>query len=281
MPLRHAPRRTALCAVLILATAASAGRAGEASAEGPGTASGAGRRNAEAGPTPPSLDLRPVFDNWGLPVRVQGQRGTCSAFVVTEAIEYAVAHQQRQATRLSVEFLNWASNQVTGQSQDGGFFSDLWKGYAAFGICPEADMPYQARFDPTAQPSSTALAAGQRLRALGLQVHWLKAWDPHRGLNDAELALVKRTLGRQWPVCGGFLWPKQERWQAGVLQICPREAVRDGHSVLLVGYQDDHSQPGGGVFLIRNSAGPDRDGRLTYEYVRTYMNDAVWISPRA
>ncbi len=54
----------------------------------------------------------------------------------------------------------------------------------------------------------------------------------------------------------------------------------DGHSVLLVGYRDDKTQPGGGVFLIRNSAGPSRDGMMTYEYVRAYLNDAAWIDFR-
>ena len=59
--------------------------------------------------------------------------------------------------------------------------------------------------------------------------------------------------------------------------MCPRDAVCDGHSVLLVGYRDDRTQPGGGVFLIRNSGGPSRDGMLSYEYVKAYMNDAIWI----
>ncbi len=51
----------------------------------------------------------------------------------------------------------------------------------------------------------------------------------------------------------------------------------DGHSVLLVGFRNDGTQPGGGVFLIRNSAGPSRDGMMTYDYVRAYLNDAAWI----
>jgi len=41
---------------------------------------------AAAKPTPPeAVDLRPAFRRWGLETRVQGKRGTCSAFVVTEA----------------------------------------------------------------------------------------------------------------------------------------------------------------------------------------------------
>ena len=47
--------------------------------------------------------------------------------------------------------------------------------------------------------------------------------------------------------------------------------------MLLVGYRDDAREPGGGVFVIRNSSGPLRGGMLTYEYAKAYMNDAIWI----
>ncbi len=233
----------------------------------------AGKRGAE----PQSVDLRAAFQAWSLDPRVQGKRGTCSVFVVTEALEYAVAREQGRATRLSVEFLNWASHKATKNADDGGFFSDLWKGYAAYGICPEKEMPYRDHFDPALQPSRSALAGAEAIRNLALQVHWIKEWNPNLGLSAQQLAEVKRTLQQRWPVCGGFLWPKQERWEKGVLQMCPRDQVRDGHSVLLVGFRDDPAQPGGGVFLIRNSSGKSRDGLLSYEYLRTYMNDAVWI----
>ncbi len=43
---------------------------------------------------PDRVDLRPVFETRGLRTRVQGKRGTCSAFVLTGAIEYAVAGKQ-------------------------------------------------------------------------------------------------------------------------------------------------------------------------------------------
>jgi len=224
-----------------------------------------------------SIDLRPVFQEWSLDPRAQGKRGTCSVFVVTEALEYAVARKQGGATRLSVEFLNWAAHKATKNVEDGGFFSDLWKGYAIYGICPEKEMPYLDHFDPALQPSGSALARAKAIQDLSLRIHWIKEWNPNQGLNQSQLAELKRTLQQRWPVCGGFLWPKRERWEDGVLQMCPRDQVRDGHSVLLVGFRDDPSQPGGGVVLVRNSSGKSRDGLLSYEYLRTYMNDAVWI----
>lgn len=82
------------------------------------------------------VDLRPFFEKYRLPSRLQGTRGTCSVFVVTQALEYALANSTGRSTQLSVEYLNWASNQATRQIRDGGFFSYLWRGFETWGICP-------------------------------------------------------------------------------------------------------------------------------------------------
>ena len=232
-----------------------------------------------------SVDLRPVFERWSLPVRAQGKRGTCSVFAVAGALEYALAKKadsDRSDTvmRVSVEFLNWASNQAVGQQEDGSFFSDLWKGFEKYGVCSEEEMPYHAQFDPQRKPSEAARTHARELQQVGLQLHWIKPWDPHKGLTDRQLAVVKDTMRHGWPVCGGFLWPKQARWVDGVLQMAPRDRVRDGHSVLLVGFRDDPAQPGGGVFVVRDSGQGRQGHKMSYEYVKTYMNDAVWIGIR-
>jgi hypothetical protein len=226
---------------------------------------------------PPSADLRPLFAQWGLDVRRQGDRPTCSVFVMTGALEFAKSKAKGPSARLSVEFLNWAANKAPGDDKDGAFFSELWKGYVTYGLCPEEDMPYRAKFDPKAEPSTSALESARRMCALPMRVHWIKEWDPKKGVDAAQLAAIKRTLVAGFPVGGGFLWPKEERWDDGVLRMAPRNAVRDGHSVLLVGFTDDAAKPGGGTFAIRNSSGGNSDGRLSYEFVCAYMNDAVWI----
>ena len=233
---------------------------------------------SDAAASDAGVDLGPLFEKRGLSTRAQGTRGTCSAFTITRAIEYALGEKRRRTSRLSVEFLNWASNQAIGEARDGSFFSDLWKGFELHGICHEDEMPYASEFDPSRRPSKAALAHAGPCREAGLRFYWIKPWDPTRGLNDKQFAAVKETLRRRWPVCGGFLWPRQAQWTDGVLQMASRENVRDGHSVLLVGFRDDPSQPGGGVFLVQNTSIGPRRGAMSYEYVRAYMNDAVWIA---
>jgi hypothetical protein len=226
-----------------------------------------------------AVDLRAAFTNWGLTQRFQGARGTCSVFTLTGALEYALARQRGQGAVLSVEFLNWASNAATANSSDGGFFSDLWAGFAAYGICPETDWPYHRSFDPKLQPDTAVLQRAEALRKTGLRLDWIKPWNVRTGLTDQQFQGLKRVLRQRWPVCGGFRWPRAERWAEGVLQMAPPDRVFDGHSVLLVGYRDESEQAGGGVFLVRNSGGGVHDGALSYEYVRAYMNDAAWIGP--
>lgn len=227
---------------------------------------------------PQAVDLRPQFDHYGLERRQQGSRPTCSVFTVVGALEFAAAKSHRQSERLSVEFLNWAANQRRRHPRDGGFFSDIWNSFAAYGICKEQDMPYRPEFDPSQTPKADVLSSARSRLELGLKFHWIKEWNVNTGLSDSEFRDVEHTLSQGWPVCGGFRWPKQEKWMNDVLEMCPPDAVYDGHSVLLVGYRRDTTHPGGGVFIFRNTSRGGRDGFMPYEYARAYMNDAAWIA---
>ena len=238
----------------------------------------------ETGPhtDPPAahIDLRPALEAWGLTPRFQGGRGTCSVFAMVGALDYAHARKTGQGVPLSVEYLNWASNQAVQHTADGGFFSDLWKGFAGYGICPEQEMPYRDTFDPNLIPPEEAKAHALDFLKSGFRLHWIKPWDLTTELTEEQLGAIKQTLNRQWPVCGGFRWPKAaKRWKTDILITPPPEGVFDGHSVLIVGYHDDPNQPGGGLLLFRDSnfTGPAAIRRMTYRYAFSYMNDAVWI----
>jgi hypothetical protein len=135
-----------------------------------------------AQPLPASIDLRPNFDKWGLTPRTQGKRGTCSVFTVVGALEFVAASKQRHGERFSVEFLNWAANRIVGEDVDGGFFSDLWKAFATYGVCTEQAMTYRPEFDAALAPTPEALAEAKTRLALGLQHHWIKEWDVKTGL---------------------------------------------------------------------------------------------------
>jgi hypothetical protein len=209
-------------------------------------------------PLPAAVDLRPQFEALQLPPRGQGGRPTCSVFVVTAALEWALARATGRGERLSVEYLNWAANAATGRGDDGDFFHGALAGFDRYGVCPEAAMPYSAAFAAGAVPSPDALVAAGLLlaRARGLlQVRWLRPLEPgSRGLSPSQFAEVRRTLADGWPVAAG-----------------------SSHSRLLVGYRDDAGRPGGGVFLALDSAAGGWT-EVDYEFVRTHLNDAFAVA---
>ena len=227
-----------------------------------------------------SADLRPALEKCGLSCRGQGARGTCSVFAMTGAAEYALARRGQGGRRLSVEFLNWASNDVVGRAQDGGFFSDLWRGLEKHGLCPEEAMPYSPAFDPARGPSDEALKAAAGTTA-GLALHWIKRWNVRTGLTPEQMDSIRQTLDRGWPVCAGMRWPSNERWDGPMLQMAEPADVFDGHSVLLVGYRLDAVAPGGGYYLMWNSNRPGKENRLPWAYAEQFINDAAWIDDAA
>jgi hypothetical protein len=228
---------------------------------------------------PAEKDLRPALQKAGVSPRAQGGRGTCSVFTVTTALEYALADPEKPSGRLSVEYLNWAANQAAGHDVDGGFFSDIWKGYDTWGICREEEMPYARTFDPNQKPDEAVIAAAKRQPPDRLRFHWIKRWNVRTGLTPEQLTAIKQTLAKGWPVCTGLRWPKKEEWTNGLLQMRPPEDVFDGHSILLTGYQTDAAQPGGGTFTFYNTNRPGVECRMTWEYALAYTNDAAWIEP--
>lgn len=203
------------------------------------------------------VDLRPRLIELGLPPRPQGARGTCSIFTTCEAIEFAMAVRDGKATRLSPEYLNWAASQVVGRPSDGNYFHNALAGFEKHGICSERRMPYQKALDPNAAPSSEAAAEAGHARDEArdtIKVRWIVPWNAnHFGVNDEQFAEIKRVLASGYPVAAG-----------------------SGHSRLLVGYRDDKSAPGGGIFLTEDSA-LNRFDEVTYEFVRKEVADVFWV----
>ena len=229
---------------------------------------------------PSSVDLRPRFEALGLTPKSQAPRGCCSLFALDAVLEFEWVQASGKTVRLSEEFLNWASHQSNGRTTDGSFFSDAVRGARMFGLCEEALMPYAQSYDPQALPSAQALADAvtrQRITAV-----WVKEWDVKTGMTDEMLRQIRRSLADGHPIAIGLRWPNEEHYGPGhILQMPSVGKVFDGHSIALVGYRDDAAQPGGGLFLFRNSCGPDWGDRgyawMPYVYAQAYGNDALGL----
>jgi hypothetical protein len=204
---------------------------------------------------PAGVDLRPQMKEWGLVPRRQGRRNTCSVFATAGVLEYAASKHNQKGTRFSVEYLNWACNEViNNHTRDRGqFFRDLLRAFEEHSICAESEMAYTRRFDPELKPSAEAIESAQKNRDMGLKVHWLRRWRRTPGLREWNLRDVKTVLATGYPVAAGA-----------------------SHSRIIVGYEDDPEQPGGGIFHTQDS-GSGRFDTVTYEFALKEMNDLFWV----
>ena len=100
------------------------------------------------------------------------------------------------------------------------------------------------------------MEAGRRLALDGpkVRVRWIRPIESgSQGLTDAQFDDVLRTLAAGYPVAAG-----------------------SAHSRLLVGYREEPSAAGGGVFVTLDSALASF-AEVSAEYVRTQINDAFVV----
>jgi len=249
----------------------------------------------------PEVDLRPKIKSFGLQIRDQGNRGTCTVFATTFLIEYQRAGMtgvHGAADDLSEEYLNWAGNKATGEDADGGFFTKFMSGYQAWAIANNASMPYRATYNTThpATPSAATIAAAKGMFPVRYPFTVLKVWNNQQGMTRAELQSALATLRSGRPVATGIWWLTNFATVTveGVplLKDYPRSAnshsntalnpMFDGHSIDLVGFREAPAFPGGGYFIFRNSFGPSFGnagyGFVSFQYLLTYSNDAIAVS---
>lgn len=211
-----------------------------------------------SGPDDITVDLRPQFKAFNLVPRGQGSRPTCSIFTTVAALEFACARVSGNNERLSVEYSNWAANQMNGRSDDGDFFKWAIKGYQRYGIVSARSCPYRRTFrnDYQTFPNLRDGKGHLRRSCSDLYIRWIREHNGVSGLNEREYCDVLETLIKGNPV-----------------------AVGSSHSRLLVGYYNDPNADGGGVFLTLDSTGKGSFSKVTAKYVRERIYDAFVVEP--
>lgn len=249
----------------------------------------------------PDVDLRPTIHRYGLRIRNQGDRGTCTVFATTFLIEFQKESQGAPpGLHLSEEYLNWAGNKATGEDADGGFFTKFIPGFAAYAISTAKQMRYRKTYNPAHPdtPSAATIASAEAAFPARSRYHFeiLKVWNDQTGMTKAELQNILTILRSGRPVATGIWWLTNFSTVTihgiPLLKDYPRSAntgsnppMFDGHSIDLVGFKKSRAFPGGGYFIFRNSFGPKFGdhgyGFLSFQYIRAYANDGIAIEPAA
>lgn len=218
-------------------------------------------------------------------IRHQGVRGTCVAHACTAVREYLTGDRQMD---LAEQFMYWATRQklITPLLKDrpGALLLYGMMALKEYGVCPEADWPYNPNPVPgdeeqgTPPPEILEKAKTFRIR------RYVFLWP-------RDVRHLKAHLAAGYIIA--FTVPTFNYWSGvmvshiGVIRmpmtsegtLNPLVWLESAHALCLVGYQDDASVPGGGHFVVRNSWGidwgnqcPDGSGYgwLPYGYLERY-----------
>ncbi|MFQ5858904.1 MAG: C1 family peptidase [Anaerolineae bacterium] len=236
-------------------------------------------------PVPDELPERVSLVDRMPAVRNQGMRGTCVAHACAAVREFLTEDTQ---VDLSEQFLYWAARQklITPvlKNRPGALLVYGMRALQEYGVCPEADWPYNPNPVPGDEEQGVPPPAIQEKAKTFRIQKYVFLWP--RGVHQLKAHLA-----------GGYIvaitvptfnyWSTLMIGHTGAIRLPmasegtgnPIVWLESTHALCLAGYQDDESVPGGGYFIVRNSWGTDWAtqcpddagyGWMPYEYLRRF-----------
>jgi len=198
-----------------------------------------------------TVDLRPVYRQYGIAFKNQGRRPSCSVFALLGALEYEYARAFGHAEPLSEEFLIWATlHQNPGTPVDDGFhFREVISALQTWGVARQELMPNTFGIKPSeiAPPDADARAdALGRNQAIPV---WYRTGDKY------FVARVIDALNHATPVVVGIRWPHPNTLRNNHLLRDQRPLSHSAHAVTIIGYESPEGTIDGTTFIFRNSYG--------------------------
>lgn len=216
---------------------------------------------APAVTAPPEVNL--IAQTTG--IKNQGSRGTCVAFSSVSVREFLAGSKPD----MSEQFLYWWCDDHDPVPEESGTTVEMgFNGLKEAGVCLEDDWRYNPEpidgNEGQGPPPTGADEVAKKYRI-----------DKILDLDENSIVELKKCLkgtdklpGRpiafSVPVYNSWLRSMAVQMSGQITMPLPGEEVTGGHAMVLVGYQDDGSVPGGGFFIIRNSWGPSWGQNCTY-----------------
>jgi len=189
--------------------------------------------------TPARVDLRSSCS----PVENQGHVGSCVANAVVGAMEYQLIRKRYETRDLSRLFVYYNARRLTDRIGQAGTQNRMaMASILGWGVCPAKMWPYQVAMVDE-RPTRDCYSAAEGLKGIQFAQTYLGV-----GLREALACGLPVVFSMRIPTqtfaqtgrSGELHVPKDRKW----------EEPGGGHSMLMVGYDDDRQ-----AWLVRNSWG--------------------------
>lgn len=227
-----------------------------------------------------------LIDQHMPPIRDQGKRGTCVAFSTCAVMEYMTSRANKPNQNFSEQYLYWVVKKFDGYPKDGTWLTFSFPIAKEGGTCKESLWPYEPDSIPNDlthghPPDELACKTDALTNALARAIRIREYRRPES--IKAQLA-QGRPVAIAIPVFKSWYDDPASRLSGNIhLPLKSDRFALSGHAIVLVGYGDDESEPGGGYFIVRNSWG-GRWGRespfsagygyISYAYIERFNADA-------
>jgi hypothetical protein len=217
-------------------------------------------------------------------IRNQGMRGTCVAFSSVAVREFLTGSK----TDLSEQFLYWWCDAHDDVPEEPGTTVEMgFNGLLNAGVCLEGTWPYNpypiSGNEGQGPPPTGASDEASQYKILQLIDLDENSIDELKSCLKGTDSFPGRPIAFSIPVYNSWFKSMAVTLSGQITMPLPGEEIVGGHAMVLVGYQDDASVPGGGFFIIRNSWGKDWGenceygsgyGTIPYKYISQYCWEA-------
>ena len=229
------------------------------------------------GSTPPSA--YDISHQFACPaVKNQGDLSSCTANAGTMQLEVYACVAGYEDIPLSRKFLYKATRNLLSETGDSGaFLRTTMQAMATFGVPPESYYPYDGDPDRVnEEPSAFLYSMAQSDRALTYYRLDPTGADPEKVINS-----MKVNLATNRALIGGFTVYSNMDNSGDIAMPGVFSAVRGGHAICLVGYDDTYRIGSStGAFKLYNSGGSawghSGFAYLPFDYVRKGLASDIW-----